>query len=322
MSSSQYSQSPQKDLPFDPDQNPEEKRQIRRDYRSLHKLVNDSRAKPTPEELEANVNRANVLFDKVKAPQEAILDSGFLLKTSTTSSRYARGLKFGTGTFDVDDFVTRMIVFMGGYKPPENLSSDASDIEEDDNASLDWAKIGRRALTKSRRVPAMGFILGPLSIKPKKRAQNKRRAKFEKDKKDERRPQEIREEDIARSENETTKNVAAVATALDEVERINIFELVVNPESFAQSVENIFYLSFLIRDAKVAFEIDESGAPIVFACHEPTDEDREEGVRKQQLIFEFDMPTWKRAIDVFKITKSHIPTRPQARTRLGNQWYG
>ncbi|KAJ6465685.1 Nse4 C-terminal-domain-containing protein [Mycena sanguinolenta] len=318
MSSSQYSQSPQKDLPFDPDQDPEEKRQIRRDYRSLHKLLDNYR---TPEELKANVERADIIFDKVKSPQEAILDSGLLVKTSNTGSRYARALKFGTGTFDVDDFVTRMIIVMGGYKSPEDLSSDASDIEED-NASLDWAKIGRRALAKSRRVPAMGFMLGPLSIQPKKRAQNKRRPKFEVNKKDERRPQEIREEDIARSENETTKNVATVATALDGVERINIFELVVNPESFAQSVENIFYLSFLIRDAKVAFEMDEFGAPIVFACQEPTDEDREEGVRKQQLIFEFDMPTWERAIKVFNIKKSYIPTRPQARTRVGNQWYG
>jgi hypothetical protein len=35
---------------------------------------------------------------------------------------------------------------------------------------------------------------------------------LEKHKEDERKPQEIREEDIARSENETTKNVAQVST--------------------------------------------------------------------------------------------------------------
>lgn len=51
--------------------------------------------------------------------------------------------------------------------------------------------------------------LGPLSIEQKKRAHVKR-AKLEKHKEDEKKPQEIREEDIARSENETTKNVAQV----------------------------------------------------------------------------------------------------------------
>jgi hypothetical protein len=40
-----------------------------------------------------------------------------------------------------------------------------------------------------------------------------KRAKFEKNKEDERRPQELREEDIARSENETTKHVIDVSCA-------------------------------------------------------------------------------------------------------------
>jgi hypothetical protein len=55
------------------------------------------------------------------------------------------------------------------------------------------------------------YRLGPLSIEQKKRTQVKR-AKLEKHKEDERKPQEIREEDIARSENETTRNVAKVCT--------------------------------------------------------------------------------------------------------------
>ena len=52
--------------------------------------------------------------------------------------------------------------------------------------------------------------LGPLAVEQKKRAVGKR-AKFEKNKADERRPQELREEDIARSENETTKHVIDVS---------------------------------------------------------------------------------------------------------------
>lgn len=91
----------------------------------------------------------------MKAPQEATLDSAFLLKTSNTSARYARALKLSSGGFDKDDFVTRLILFMGGYKAPEDASSD---VEDDSDEYLDWAKIGRRALAKSRRVPAMGFM--------------------------------------------------------------------------------------------------------------------------------------------------------------------
>jgi len=49
-----------------------------------------------------------------------------------------------------------------------------------------------------------------LSIEQKKRSQAHKRAKLEKNKEDERRPQELKEEDISRSQNETTKNVAIV----------------------------------------------------------------------------------------------------------------
>lgn len=51
----------------------------------------------------------------------------------------------------------------------------------------------------------------------------------------------------------------------DDAEAINIFKLIVNPNNFAQSVENMFYLSFLIRDGKVAFETTEEGEPVVCA---------------------------------------------------------
>jgi hypothetical protein len=49
-----------------------------------------------------------------------------------------------------------------------------------------------------------------LSIEQKKRAATKR-SKLEKNKEDERKPQELKEEDITRSQNETTKNVAIVS---------------------------------------------------------------------------------------------------------------
>ena len=51
--------------------------------------------------------------------------------------------------------------------------------------------------------------LGPLSIEAKKRNVGKR-SKLEKEKDERKKPQEIREEDVMRSENETTKNVSTV----------------------------------------------------------------------------------------------------------------
>jgi len=136
-------------------------------------------------------------------------------------------------------------------------------------------------------------------------------------------PQEIREEDIARSENETSKNVQNLQSLLEQRGRINLFKFIINPDDFAQSVENLFHLSFLIRDGWVALETNEEGEPEIFSCEQPSDEDRiNDGLKKQQQVFEFDVAVWKRAIEVFDIKEAIIPQRPPARYRLGDKWYG
>lgn len=45
-------------------------------------------------------------------------------------------------------------------------------------------------------------------------------------------------------------------------EPVNIFKLLVNPHSFAQTVENFFFLSFLIKFGKVSL-LSVDGEPCV-----------------------------------------------------------
>ena len=164
----------------------------------------------------------------VKGTAEAILDSSLLLQATQAGVRRARAMKSGAGAFDVDDFVGRLITFMGDRTAeaalPEDSESEAED-EEYSGGPLDWERVGRRALAHSHRVATMDFMyvarfmrsmrhnvfirLGPLSLEQKKRAVVKR-AKLEKDKRDEKKPQQLTEDDVTRSENETTKNVATV----------------------------------------------------------------------------------------------------------------
>ncbi|RXW21648.1 hypothetical protein EST38_g4217 [Candolleomyces aberdarensis] len=255
-----------KSLIFDPDQDPEEQREVRQNYRALNRRVKEQQANPndyTAEDILRGVQEADQLFDKVKQPQEATLDSHFLLIASNVGAQKARAMKSGSGTFDVDDFISQLVTYMGGGKgvADENIERH---LDGDDaiDTPLDWAKIGRKAMAKSRRAPAIGFMLGPLSLEQKKRV-IARRSKQEKSNEEARRPQELKEEDIQRSENETVKNVGQIEELLSEEGQINLFRFIINPDNFAQSVENMFYLSFLIRDGKVALETTEEGEPII-----------------------------------------------------------
>lgn len=127
---------------------------------------------------------------------------------------------------------------------------------------------------------------------------------------------------------------------------IDLLRFAVNPRSFAQTVENMFYISFLIRDAKVNLEFDDDGLPSI--CESPTrlvarahsatppcacplsmlpvltlvclpaapldDEDDGESAERSnrtrhQAIIELDQAKWREVIDVFNITESIIPHR-------------
>ncbi|KAF8556101.1 hypothetical protein OG21DRAFT_1459890 [Imleria badia] len=309
---------------YDPDQDAAEKRDIRKKYRLLEKKTGGASKHLRPQDHDADdlagqVAEADALFLKVKNPTEATLDSTVLRNVSSISAQKARAMKLGSAAFDMDDFVSKLITYMGGRQRFED--EDGDDMEGVEEGTLDWDKIGRKALAKSRRVPVTGFMLGPLALEQKKRGPVKRQ-KQDQVQEEERRPQEIKEEDIKRSDNETTKNVLKIKQILENTGPINLFRFIVNPNDFAQSVENLFYLSFVIRDGECAFEINEEGEPVVMLCEQPSMEDRAGGVHARQIVMEFDMATWKRAIEVWNITESTIPQRPPAKTKIGDKWYG
>lgn len=92
----------------------------------------------------------------MKNPTEATLDSTVLRNVSSISAQKARAMKLGSAAFDIDDFVSKLAIFMGGR---HELADDASELDDIGDSVMDWEKVGRRALAKSRRVPVMGFML-------------------------------------------------------------------------------------------------------------------------------------------------------------------
>lgn len=81
--------------------------------------------------------------------------------------------------------------------------------------------------------------------------------------------------------------VRSVADLLRRHSPINLFEFVINPRSFGQTVENIFYLSFSVRDARARIEVDRDGIPIV--SYVDTLDDDEMLMENKQCILELTM---------------------------------
>ncbi|KAG8747115.1 nuclear protein [Ceratobasidium sp. 414] len=300
-------------LTYDPDMPEAMKRQVRVEYRQLMEATaeNGKDAKRiNMAEMEQVLSKANDAFTRVKGPSEAIFDSHLLLNIAAQVSQKAKSLKHDAGGFDDTDFVAQLVTFLGGRRADAQQQQEGSESEEehDHGQWLAWNKLTSRAMASSRAAPAMDFMLGPLSVEPKKR-QATQRAKLDKNQKVEIQPEELVAADLKRSENETSENIKTVYKRLEQCQRINFFKFIINPHSFGQSVENMFYVSFMIRDAKIAFEV-ENDEPIIYACDPPEQAEYATGeISKRQLVMELDVATWKRAIEVFNITESIVPTR-------------
>ena len=90
--------------------------------------------------------------------------------TSDLAKQKARNLNLGDATFNVDEYVAKLVTFMGGrHRGGRHNRERNEDV-------MDWTNLGRVAAGICRRPPTIGFMLGPLSVqkKEKKPAQRKR----------------------------------------------------------------------------------------------------------------------------------------------------
>lgn len=107
--------------------------------------------------------------------------------------------------------------------------------------------------------------------------------------------------DIQKGSNNTTDKVIQVKELLDNLgeEGVSIFDFAFDPTSFRNTVENLFYISFLVRDGQCAMIMpeenldDQTKVPMLMGCEAPYEEDYLEGLARRQIIMELDLPTWR-----------------------------
>ena len=185
-------------------------------------------------------------------------------------------------------------------RPRPNASDSEASGGEDEGDAYDWEWLGRKAcFPHNARPPVPNFLLGPLSVQKKIRKVTQRTQRQQRrDPADAIRPDEIRLGDIDKAENanltvlcrkiydllceyQGPRSAAAEAEIeargddITEEEAFTIlenhglrtntgvclYEFAFNPKSFGQTVENLFYISFLIRDGIVGLETDDHKLP-------------------------------------------------------------
>lgn len=351
---------------YDPEQDPEERRRIKRGLRDLHSKLNDSRAEYLQADsrgLLETLEAADSFFRDVKQTADATVDSRLLLATADLSYKKISSLTLGDSSVgvDVDDFVTKCISFMkrpgrGEHgQDQEALGTQTQrrrrqqvDADEDDSGdSMNWEYLGRKACLLYNSRPCLsGFLLGPLSVEKKVRQQTQRRAREEREEPTQRsRTLQLTDEELDDQEKQSLTaicgeiygllndaqlaNAAALDKAYSELDGdpsddavqdlmyqydicddggLPFFKFCVNPRSFGQTVENLFYVSFLVKEGKAGLGYDSRGLPTISAAAERPLAARQE-TERNQTVFTISYETWEELVDSFGIEKSIIPHR-------------
>lgn len=254
---------------------------------------------------------------------------------------------------------------------------DASD-EDDAGEPMNWDWLGQFACFPSNARPAVqGWLLGPLSVQKRARQVTQRRAAEKIDLSKVVQPNELQQQDLGQQESANLTQICSEISKLlaknqqkrsEKAEQklsntegitpeqaqvimdefciaddggIPLFRFCINPDSFGQSVENLFYVSFLVRDGIVGVSTDSRDIPtlrkwfypwlllvgianILIDAAKPyaPSEAQKQGIQKHQAIFSLDYDTWDDIIKVFNIKKSIIPHREETQEETGTSWHG
>ena len=319
---------------YDPAQSMQQRRQIQSTLREMQQQMRENPEEflqDDPTALLEYLNKSDRIIKTVKQTAEAAIDSRGLVVAADLSARRVHRLTSGNvgNAIDVDEFVSKCITYMlqgRGIDDDEAvelsstqrrrrqpargaLGSDDEDGDGGDHGDMfNWAHLGRFACIPAVRRPALpGFLLGPLSIEKKARKVTKRSAPFRVNNLQEVRPEELRVEDLKKSDKNDLPSICrkiyvqleqAQREAQDTVEDlcdknegditseeqralmerhalrgnggIDLLRFVVNPRSFGQTVENLFYVSFLIREGSIKLDFDDDGLPAIGMQFRPT----------------------------------------------------
>ncbi|CAH6793216.1 non-structural maintenance of chromosomes element 4 homolog A [Phodopus roborovskii] len=300
-------------------------RQIRHQYRALINSVQQNREDilNAGDKLTEVLEEANTLFNEVSRAREAVLDAQFLVLASDLGKEKAKQLRSDLSSFDMLRYVETLLTHMG-VNPLEaeefTRDEDRTDIELIVYDS--WKISGKTAENTFNKTHTFHFLLGSIYGEfpvPKPRTDRPRQPRMI----EEQRAMPAQLKCMEESHQEATeKEVERILGLLQTYFRedpdtpMSFFDFVVDPHSFPRTVENIFHVSFIIRDGFARIRLDQDRLPII----EPVINEENEGIEqntqiRSQGIIALSYRDWEEIVKTFEISEPVI-SLSQSQQRL------
>lgn len=309
------------------EQTPEERRLIRSKYRKILEECQDNKdalVDPSTGFLLDKLLEVNSTFAKVATSREGAQDAKVIALISSLGRQKIQNVQVDTVQFRVADFVDHVFQDAGRRcRATDCIQRDESGQQR--MSEQCWATLGEATQALFHRSPAFHCMLGTFERGPVQPRERRVRARLKDEAADGQNKtvvKEVTDKDRDTAAMESTSNDVAlrVHPALKRAYNRNgkkpvcYFAFVMNPHSFGQTVENMFHVSFLIRDGKAALTLDrETGLPVIRPVKaEEHGEVGVHGLPRTQLVTSITMAEWREIVEKFEINEPLIPVREQA----------
>ncbi|KAF2593861.1 hypothetical protein F2Q70_00042740 [Brassica cretica] len=262
-----------------------DRRVLRSQYLALINKISDSKDDLTSvdsDKFSRIFNEFENLHQKVQKPREQIADAEAFLDIANTMLSSVKSQS--VNGVSPAEFVNALV---NGFGQP----SQRIDTDESAPVSIKWKDLGLAVCSTVLVSCGCSTMLGPMDteLKERKRAVYRKRTKPGEGV----RPDEV-DDTQSEEKTDTDKNMAIMFNILRQKKRVRLENLVLNRRSFAQTVENLFALSFLSKDGRVEIIVDKNGSHFALPRNAPAANLVASGeVTYNHFVFRFDFKDWK-----------------------------
>ncbi|XP_004295144.1 PREDICTED: non-structural maintenance of chromosomes element 4 homolog A-like [Fragaria vesca subsp. vesca] len=284
---------PEQDENESTEQDAGQRRALRSDYNDILNLISEKRndlLRPESEKFGVIIDRVERLHKQVQKPREQVADAEALLDITNTLVTSVKSQS--SAGITPADFITCLIQDFGQLR--------------DGNALIRWKDVGLGVAPIFRRAHGCCTMLGPMNTEYKERKVGVRTRRTKPTTTDE--PEEIDAQEEEKTD--TDRNMSTMFEILRKNKRVRLEWLILNRLFFAQTVENLFALSFLVKDGRAEIIVDAN------CCHfvAPRNAAKATEVASREVVyrhfvFRFDFKDWKLMKDMVPDGEELMPHR-------------
>ena len=259
------------------------------------------------------MQQADTLFNQSNTAHELLLDARLYKHIARICRQYAEEISLNQKKFHVSEFAEKLANKMGS-----NFSESGSQKQKTGLSARKWTKFSKVADPVFNRTKYLQSLFSAFPDDEEKEKKTRTpRSKEHRQKGPATKANVVDLTQIQEDQNSSSATDKLVTSTMKQLvahyqengrEAIDYFRFIIDPQSFGRSIENAFYVSFLIKEGKAGiFYDEETGLPKIKPRKSRQDPTQGQVLTdKKQVLLTLTMSDWQNQKDALQLEQAMI----------------